>query len=340
MASIVGSKEQDNLLRWDGKKKGYFEIYFLKWNDEQSRTAGWIRYTLTSPLARVGPPRCELWGIFFDVENPEKNFAVKQRYSIDRLSWNRDPFSVRIADAELSTNACHAAIADEDRGHSFEWDLTFDSTTPTYYYFPWQVLYKTAFPKTKVICPHPDARFSGKLVADGREITLHNAPGQQEHAWGAAQHGVRWAWGQCNIFKEDPSAIWEGIDVLLNVGLRLDARFKLFYLKAGERTYRFNALHQWVLNRSRWDLGHWAFEASSRDARLTGEVTSRFDDFVGVTYEEPDGGTLWCNNSKVSSVRLQLSRPDGSPIAELTSNQGCAAEYVDRKIYPQVPIRI
>lgn len=336
----MSSKEKDNILRWDGKRRGCFELYFLKWNDEKSRSAGWIRYTMNSPYPTIGPPYCELWGIFFDGDNPSNNFAVKKRYPIDSFSWDSNRFGVRIDDASLSMNACNGAICDEERGHSLQWDLAFHSSSPTYYYFPKQLLYKTPFPKTKAICPHPDARFSGKLVANGREIILDNAPGQQEHGWGGAKRGVRWAWGQCNTFKEDPTAIWEGVDVLLPIGLGLNARFKLFYLRADGQDYMFNALHRWVLNKSSWELGEWDFEARQNGFRLVGKVTSRFEDFIGITYDEADGGQLWCNNSKVSAIHLKLFGSGGSLLKELTCDQSCAAEYVDRKIHPRVPIHI
>ena len=129
--SFLSSKEKDNILRWDGKRRGCFELYFLKWNDEKSRTAGWIRYTMNSPYPTVGSPYCELWGIFFDVDNPSNNFAVKKRYPIDNFAWDRDRFGAYIDDASLSTNACNGAICDEERGHSLEWDLAFHSSSPT-----------------------------------------------------------------------------------------------------------------------------------------------------------------------------------------------------------------
>ena len=75
----VNEKERANLLRWDGGSRGFYEVYFLKFNDAPSQTAVWLRYTLTSPRPEVGRPYCELWGIFFDARDPARNFAVKQR---------------------------------------------------------------------------------------------------------------------------------------------------------------------------------------------------------------------------------------------------------------------
>lgn len=335
----VDSKEKDNLLRWDGKKLGFYEVYYLKLNDQKSRTAAWIRYTLTSPLKEVREPCCELWGIFFDAVDPQNNFAVKRRYPIDRLSWGRERFRVGIADAGLEMNHCHGSINDPERGKSMSWDLRFDSKTPTLYYYPWKRFYTLPLPRTKVLVPHLDATFSGKLTANGREIELKGARGEQTHLWGT-KHNLRWVWGHCNTFREDESAVFEGADGQVKHGPIESAHFKMFYIKTRDREHLFNAPLKWLTNRSKVSLGRWEFEARDKEIQIVGEVKSDYDCFVGVTYQDPDGQPLWCNNTKTASISLKLFEKDGRPITELTSQDGCAFELVDRKIYPEVPIQI
>jgi hypothetical protein len=334
-----GEKEAGNLLRWDGRKRGFYEVYYLKFNDPKSRSAAWIRYTLTSPLEKIGEPYCELWGIFFDALDPEKNFAVKQRHPIGRLSWGRERFRVDIADAGLEMNRCHGAIDDPRRGKSLSWDLEFDSQTPILYYYPWKRLYRLPLPRTKVLVPHLDATFSGQLTADRREIELKSARGEQTHLWGS-KHNLRWVWGHCNTFREDESAVFEGADGQVKHGPIESAHFKMFYIRTRDREHLFNAPLQWLSNRSKFGLGRWEFEAQDQEIRIVGEVKSDFDRFVGVTYQDPDGQPLYCNNTKLASIRLKLFERDGRPITELTSADGCALELVDRKPHPEVPLQI
>jgi len=332
-------KERDNILVWDGEKRGHYEVYYLKWNDLESRTAYWVRYTMTSPPARIGDPYCELWGIFFDVNDPGKNFAVKNRYPIDRLSWDRNKFHIKIADAELSMNSCRGKIADDAKGLSLEWELEFDSPGGSYYFFPSERFYTGSFPKTKGISPHQNARFSGRIVASGREIKFDGSPGQQTHLWGE-KHALRWAWGHCNTFKEDPDTVWEGIDSQIKLGPVPSPHFKIFYLKTDGAEYHFNSPVEWFVNKSRWKLCQWTFECKKRDIRMVGQITSRPRDHVAVTYTDPDGELLWCNNSKVADMKLAIYDGGGGLIKELHSEAACAAEYVDRKTYPEVPVRI
>jgi hypothetical protein len=73
---------------------------------------------------------------------------------------------------------------------------------------------------------------------------------------------------------------------------------------------------------------------------MRGEVSAGPERMVAVTYTDPDGEKLWCNNSKVAAIKLELFGPDGKARGVLTSGSGCAAEFVDRRTYPEVPVRI
>lgn len=332
-------KEQDNVLIWDGKKRGLYEVYYLKWNDFKSKTAYWIRYTLTSPLANVGEPYCELWGMFFDWADPSKNFAVKSRFPIDVLSWETDRFLVNIDNARLSQNGCHGKISDPKTGHAITWNLQFDSVGDTYRYFPHQMFYTGKFPKTKVLSPHMDARFKGTINANGRQIQFSDAPGQQTHLWGT-KHALRWAWGHCNTFKEDPSALIDGIDAQIKFGPFESPHVKIFYIKALGREFYFNSPVRFFKNQSTWSLGKWDFSVRNDEIIATAKIRCKPDDMIAVTYMDPDGENLWCNNSKVADVTLTLTDPAGKELAVLTSDHGCAAEFVDHRTYPEVPVRI
>lgn len=339
MTRMLEEKEQGNMMRWDGRRRGFYEVYYMYFNDPRSRTATWIRYTVTSPLKKIGEPRCELWGIFFDITEPKNNFAVKQTYPIDRFSKDPDRFRLGVADAELNMNHCHGSISDSNQSNSLYWDLGLESATPAFPYLSWKPLYALPVPKSKALVVHQDARFTGKLTANGREIDLKGARGQQSHIWGT-KHAQRWTWGHCNNFKEDDSAVFEGIDIQIKGGLLEKLHLKMFYLKYRDRIHRFNSLPLLLKNKSSHGLGRWEFEARNNQIRMVGEAKADTQHMVGVTYHDPDGDLLWCNNSKVAALNLQLFDKSGNPIGELSSPEGCALELVDRKKYPEVPIRI
>ena len=93
-------QEKDNLTRWDGRRKGFYEVYFIKFNHLDTKTALWIRLTLLSPLK--GEPLAEVWGIFFDLKNPGKNRAIKKSFPASAASIARDRFSFSIGGATMT----------------------------------------------------------------------------------------------------------------------------------------------------------------------------------------------------------------------------------------------
>ena len=219
------------------------------------------------------------------------------------------------------------------------WELSFDSPSPTLFHFPNQRLYDLPLPKTKVLSPHVDARFSGRLTADDRTIEPDAAPGEQAHLWGT-QHGQRWVWGHCNTFVEDPDAVWEGLDAQVPLGPWSSPHLKIFFLRFDGRWHRFNALRMWLRNISHWEIGRWSFEAQNEQVRVSGTVECELNDLLGVSYVDPDGSPLWCNNTKIASIGLQVHDSSGRDLGSLTSRKGCALEFVDRRIVPEVPIWI
>jgi len=332
-------KEQSNLLQWDGAKAGFYEVYYLKWNDAKSQTAAWIRYTLTSPTDQKVPPYCELWGIFFDAKSTEKCFAVKNRFPITKFSWAKDYFDLRIDQAVLTMDECKGGIEDKKTGHALSWDLKLDSLGAPYRYFPSEWFYKGPFPKTKGISPHYDGRFSGRIIANGRKIDFKDAPAQQTHLWGV-KHAKRWAWGHCNAFAEDPALVWELLDAQIKVGPFTSPHFVNGALRFQGRDYMFNAPADWLRNKSAWDLGRWDFTMKNDELMVNGRIQCDYDKLVTVTYTDPDGELLWCNNSKIADIEIRISDAQGQKLGEFHSEKACAAEFVDRIIYPQSPVRI
>ncbi len=337
MNSEAEEKQLANRLRWDGRRRGWYEVYFLKWNEPRSRTAGWIRYTLTSPIKQ--DPYCELWAVHFAEGNPTKIIAVRQRHPLEEFFYDSGSTVLQIAGSEFGPGHCRGAVRDDAGGHELRWELSLESTGPVLYHYPWKRLYDFSIPRTKVLSPHVDARFSGRMTVDGNSIRLESARGQQSHLWGS-KHNLRWCWGHCNNFVQDPAAVWEGMDGQIKHGPVPSAHFKMFYLRAFGREHIFNAPMKWLFNRSRAELGAWEFEAGDREVRMRGRVNARAEDFIGVTYVDPDGEQIFCNNTKLASINIRLEFAGGRGPAELTAEKCCALEHADRRPHPRVPVRL
>ncbi len=332
-------QEKANHVRWDGRKRGWFENYFVKWNDPKSHTAAWVRYTLTSPTQSERKPYCELWAIVFQADDPANKFALKKRFLIHELAWGQDPFSLDIGQAFLDNHQCKGHLSDPQTNHSLSWDIRMHSSDEALFHLPIPVLYRLKFPKTKLACAHINARISGSMRVDGKHIEIEKAAGQQEHIWGTNQ-ARGYTWGHCNSFVEDPNAVWEGLDAEICLGRWVCPHVKFFYLKSRSGEYLFNSPFQLLKNRSFTNLGIWEFRAKNREATLTGRLRCDSNRFIGLAYEDPSGEKLWCYNSKVANIELELFSARGKLLEKLTSRHSCALEHVSRSRHPLIDVAV
>jgi hypothetical protein len=342
----VTPSEQDNLTRWDGVRRGFYEVYFLKLNDRASRTALWVRYTLLIPIDPARPAEASLWGIFFDAADPARNLAVKSTVHLEdpaaAVTLGRHGFRVTLAGAELTHGHANGAI--DGAAGPLRWDLHWDPPDEPVRLFPAASWYEGRFPKTKYTSPAFAVRFRGRVESAGRTITLDGAPGQQSHLWGV-KHAERWTWAHCNDFDGAPAAAFEGLTARIRLapGVASPPLTALRFHWGGE-TFVFNQPLDMVWrNRSRDRLGHWEFMATAQDVRFAGAVTARIEDVVGVGYTDPDGETLVCHNTKVADAHVQVLRRRGgawAPEAHLVASGTVALETVTREGDPRVPVRV
>ncbi|MBI4208143.1 MAG: hypothetical protein HY538_00350 [Deltaproteobacteria bacterium] len=326
---------------WDRKRRGHYEVYYLKWNHLKTRTAVWLRYTLHVPVAGGGEPTVSLWGIFFDAKDPSKNQALKSTSVIQDWISKKNPFSFWIDTAVLTDRSAKGRI--EENGKFFEWDLQWDPNPDTICYLPYAWLYKAPLPKTKVLTPNIDIRFHGTFRTQDQTFVCEGEPGEQTHIWGV-KHAQRWVWGHCNTFKEDPSAVFWGLSAQIPIGSWITPPLSVFYFRYRGGEYLVNRLWKGWSHPTDFSLGHWDFTAIvSKDLRLKGEFRTTSDRCVGVEYRDPDGDPLYCNNTKIADFRLTVLRRKGGqflPETSLHAEGTSAWELVERNSYPQVPIQI
>ncbi|MCK6546866.1 hypothetical protein L6R52_13540 [Myxococcota bacterium] len=342
--------EHDNLLRFDGQRRGFYEVYFIEVQDAAHETGLWIRYTLRSPRKHVLEPVAEVWAMYFDRLDPSKNLALKHTVPFSVARAERDRLHLSIAGCELSHSGCRGAI--ERDGRRIEWDLTWDDGVRLVH-FPFESMYSGALPKTKVVSPHFHMHASGRYAAHGVERRIEGEPGQQSHLWGT-QHAHRWIWAHSNTFAEDPTAAFEGLSAEIKLGPVPMPPLTMFALRWRGKDYVFNKPRQLLQqNESRTDaeasprsyhpVAKWIVGGGDDSLRFRGELWSDLSHYVGVRYTDPDGSGLVCNHSKVANARFEILVPDGNSwrVAErLTSTGATAIEFVGHGADPRVPILV
>lgn len=325
-----------NRLRWDGRS-GHYEVYFLKLHDPATGTGIWLRYTLTAPRPGVGDARCEVWAVFSDPRRPGHHVAAKDTFPIRALQSNAAPFEIRIQDSHLDSTSCRGHAGTGPDGPRLAWDLRFEGTCEPLLHFPVRAMYRAGFPKTKVLSPHPLARFSGEITVEGRRLSVQDAPGQQSHLWGS-RHALRWAWCNAGDFAEDATAVFEGLHSEIQAGPLRIPHILLFFLRLDGTWHRFASVRQCFSNRSRYRPEAWEFELDNGSLRVQGRASAERGAFAGVTYLDPPGARLYCHNTGLADLHLRVLDRRGNELRALNCRRGAAFETVERRPHPGIPI--
>lgn len=329
----VTEAETANITRWNGRP-GHYEVYYIKFNHRESSTGCWIRYTLLAPFS--GSPVAELWGIFFDSNNPSNNRAVKNTFPVSEAEIKKDSFLFRIGNSVISKTGAKGEIRGQEG--SITWDLRFEPVFQTFFHFPYKFMYRTPVPKTKVVSPNFSIKVYGSVEVNGTTYDCRGEPGQQTHLWGT-KHAERWTWANSSIFKEDGGAIFEGLSAQIKLGSRISPALTLFFLRCLGRDYYLNGIVRLFRNKSNSAFPVWKFSSRKDGMIFSGNISAAIESFVGVEYTDPDGEKLWCYNTKVADLVLDVYERERK-LTTLTSPGLSALEFVSRIKDPRIPVRI
>lgn len=303
-----GAGSQWNAVRCrEGSTHGHVESYFLKLNDAEGRRALWVKATI---LVRAGgvPRVAEAWAIAFDREG--RHVAVKQVVPLAEAHFDESGLDVAVAGLRLTPGRVHGEVT--SGGERIAFDLRFTMNVAPLVPFPSARMYEARLPSSKLVSPHPDSRFEGSYTVAGSTVEVNDWHGMQGHNWGT-RHAELYAWSHCNQWEGHDDLVLEGVTARVKVGPVLAPPLSIVCVRHRGVRYDFNAPLALVRARGTIELRRWTFSAKTSLATVSGELWADTEDFVGLSYENPDGAITHCLNSKIARGRIRLSvrgRPD------------------------------
>lgn len=333
-----GVDERDNLRRWDGARRGHYEVWYVTLNHRPSQTGYWIRYTMESPLEGHGEPYAQLWFACFDGADAANTFAINKKFPIDAMRATAQPFSICIGDAKLAHDSARGALSGD--GHDVAWDLAWIPAAETHHHLPKVMYDKGGRGDTTVLSPNLNVSLRGTIRVDGKTFELDGEPGGQTHLWGR-KHAHSWAWGHCNAFENHPEAALETLTVRLKKRGRVLPPMTVTCLYLNGREYRFTEFHHTLLNRGQYGTGTYTFRARNRRTWIEGVYTCAPEDMVVATYEDPDGELSYCANTEVADLTVSVFERSGfrgrwRRVAELNAPKAGHFEVGGRERDPAV----
>ncbi len=307
------SNEADNRLRFTANdSQGHVESLFLKGNSPDGQRALWVKYTLLAPRAHPERAVVELWAVAFDRARGAPR-ANKRTFPLASAQLGNEPFLLRVPAGELTHG--HARGQLDAPGPTFRWDVGYDCAASSFRPFPSARMYTGAFPRTKTLTPAPDSRLTGWFEVDAERWDVSGFHAAQGHNWGRG-HAHAYAWAHANALAlEAESAhaerVWlELISGRVRVGPFLTPWLSCAGIAIDDRLYRFDGPRSMFSRSLRVDTRSYRFRFREQGAELEGEIEAEPLLTAGLRYEDPDGKTLSCLNSKLARGRFSL-RVDG-----------------------------
>lgn len=328
--SLFAPEPLDNAPRYAGRP-GHVESWFLRANDPRRPRAFWLKQTILAPLA--GPAVAESWFIWFD---GERGATVAQRVTqpLAQATFLDGRLDTRALSVRLGEAGSAAGALDAPEGR-VDFELAFrpvDSPVARpLSVLPWKWLRVGPVPRAKALTPSPFLRFEGALRLPGETVAVDGWQGMQGHNWGK-EHTFQYAWGQC-LFPDDDAMV-EGISARLKLGGRVTPWLSTLAVRKGARDYTFNHLvdvwrQEAAIDGDRWTL---AMRGPAGEATLRMDASAQ--PMVCLGYDNPDGVTAFCFNSKLAAVELTVRPSDGASFT-LKSAHGGALEFLRREQDPR-----
>ena len=305
-----------------GQQAGHYESFFQRANHPSRPLAFWIRYTIFSPQDRPGDAVGELWAIYFDGET-QHHVAVKTEVPLSECTFKTDDFLVLVGNARLGPG--HVAGSVTSGAHAVSWTLDFHGDAEPLFLLPIE-MYDSPLLPAKGLVGLPLAVYNGALLVDGREITVTDWVGSQNHNWGL-KHTDHYAWGQVAGFDAQPETFLE----VATARRRIDTDWSPFMtpvvLRHRGREISLNTVAQMVRAEAAFSYSMWTFKSETDEILLEGTFAAPREAFVVLGYRNPPGGTKECLNTKIASCELRVThrQPGGATRTETFSARNRAA---------------
>lgn len=310
-------------------KAPHYEVWYGKIDVSPNR-AFWFRYTILNGKRK----EASTWAILFENDGITTG---KNTWPLDRLA---PPNAVIIPDTadsgrfegkkqvfHLGKNHLDEANAIGQAG-AVSWDLSFIDRGKRFEHVPASVKVLGVAKSTYYDCLM-DLRISGEIRSGSQTISLDNRPGMIGHIYGK-QSAHEWAWVHCNSFEGEEDVVFEGLSARIKVGGKESPPLTSTVLYVNDKEYAFSSFRILLSTRSEFGGGQWEFEARSAEATLTGKAIAP-GKVALVEYTDTDDSNLWCHNSKLADLELELTDDRTKTTQRFTAKGIAAFELVDRK---------
>ena len=287
------------------RRAGHYESFYIKATCPGGGRAVWIRHTVHKRPG--GELAGSIWFTWFDQRAPGP-VASKVTVDAGRVSAPAGAY-IEVGEARLEPGRARGTMA--AARHEPSWDLTFTDRAEAFRHLPYEFLYRARLPRTKLLSPHPDARFSGSVTVDGERIELEGWPGMVGHNWGA-EHAERWIWMQANDLRGG-EGYFDAALGRIKVGPMTTPWIANAVLGLDGEAHRLGGLDRIRSTRVGERPTSCEFALAGKGIEVRGRIGSEARNFVGWVYADPVGPEHNTVNCSICDLELTVERPGEIP---------------------------
>ena len=285
-----------------GERAAHYESFYLKAARPGGGQGIWIRYTVHKPPGE--PPSASIWVTLFDADAAAPR-ATKMTLPAAQLSAPPGGY-IEIGGARLEPGRACGEIG-SDNGVAVSWELEFGSPAQAFRHLPSPFLYRAPLPRTKLLTPHPDVRFTGTVTVDGRPTEIDSWLGMVGHNWGS-EHAERWIWMHAGEFRQ-AEGWFDAALGRIKVGPLTTPWIANGAIALDGEIHRLGGLDRIRSTRVGEQPTGCEFELSGAEGlKVRGRVLSEPRNFVGWVYADPAGPEHNALNCSISDMELRVER--------------------------------
>ncbi|MCX7945163.1 MAG: hypothetical protein N2746_11715 [Deltaproteobacteria bacterium] len=287
----MNTLRQSAKARWN-KEPGFFEVWYLTFNDSNSGDGYWIRFTLVVPKNVMESPFLNIWFTAFTKDGIIS--VISENFKMSDCVFSDE--KVQIKDTYLTSNHTKGYIF--GKTHNVKWDLIMESGDE-FLHLPVQ-LYRIPILHSYLASPNISFEIKGKVEIDDKTFEI-SGKGTHSHIWGREMPD-RWVWAHTDTF-ENHRGYLELISVETHLGAIGKVSSSRIYLRFDDEDFSFITINN-VLFKESIAFPEYTFSATGRKYRIEGKLYSEKKNFVQYNYPMPSNKEVFCTNTECGSVNI------------------------------------
>lgn len=293
----MNSLKSYNKTRWN-KEPGFFEVWYLTFNNQKTQEGFWIRFTLVVPKNVMESPFLNVW--FTGFRKDKITSIISPNYKISECEFTDE--IIKIKNSYFTEGETKGEISSDL--NKVVWELKFTDGNE-FLHLPAQ-LYNIPILHSYLASPNLSFEIKGKITINDEEVEI-DGKGTQSHIWGKEMPD-RWIWAHTDSF-ESHSGVFELLSAETQYGPFGNLSASRIYLKFDDEEFSFFTVRNLAFKECSL-FPEYIFFATGKKYKIEGKLYADKKSFAQYNYPMPTNKEVFCSNTECGSINIVVYKRD------------------------------